>query len=137
MSLNIPGLSLSIDNPKRMEVLHPVTKMPLRSKDGEKTAHMMVLSTDSPKAKAHQRAVLDRRLAGGKGSVSAEIIEAEQVDLMAALVVGWELYDFEGNAVDLKYSEANARLLFAAPQFQWIREQVDAFISSRANFMSN
>lgn len=83
------------------------------------------------------------------GSVSAEELEADAIDLLAACTVGWrEELAPEGSAVpegsrhekktltvrgeELTCTRANAARLYA--DFPWIREQVDAAVGDRANF---
>ncbi len=127
------GASLAVDTPFRVELLHPVTNTPLRDKD-QNTAYVEVLSHDSQKARQHQRDVANRRLRRGAGKITAEEIEAENVDLMVALTAGWYLLDLEGNPLNVEFNEANARELYSTREVRWIRDQVDEAAAERKNF---
>lgn len=128
------ALALEVDKPSRMIVVHPVSRQPLRDKDGNE-AHIELFSGDSEHARKHQRTVTRRRLAmRGRGKLSAEELEAEAIELLAALTTGWVLLDFDGNAIDVAYSQDNARELYGDPGMSWLREQVDEFVADRGNF---
>lgn len=133
------GLEIAVDKPQRLYLLHPNTRQPLRTrpnKAGEaEAAWVDIYSSDSKAARDHQREVQRRRLnMRGRGRISPEELEAEAVDLLAALTVDWRLVSLDGAPIDVPFSGDNARELYAAPALAWIREQVDEFASDRANF---
>lgn len=66
-----------------------------------------------------------------KRGVDYERIEAELIDLLVAVTVAWENVQLDGEA--LACTQDNARKLYR--RFPWIREQVDAAIYDRANFI--
>lgn len=66
-----------------------------------------------------------------KRAVDYERLEAELIDLLVAVTVSWENVTLEGEV--LACNQDNARKLYR--RFPWIREQVDAAIYDRANFI--
>lgn len=134
MSSKFAGLGLAVDKPARMTLLHPISSLPLRAADGRE-AYIDVYSNDSQPARDHARAVTKRRLAmRDRSKISPEEIEANGIGLLAALTAGWFLVDLDGNPIDVKFSIDEARDLYSEPSLYWIREQVDAFATDRANF---
>lgn len=128
------ALALAVDKPQRMVIVHPFTGQPLRAPDGTE-AYIDLYSGDSEIARRHSRTVQQRRIdmrRGGK--VTVEEIEAETVELLAALTAGWMLVGLDGQPIEIPYSEQNARDLYAEPGLAWLREQVNAFAGDRANF---
>ena len=128
------GLELEVETPFRLVLVHPVTRQPMRNGQGE-PAYIDHYSSDSEIARKHQRAIQRRRLAmRGRMKITPEEIEAEAVDVLAALTVGWHLIDLRGNVIDLPFSQDNARELYANPAASWLREQIDESTADRANF---
>jgi hypothetical protein len=128
------GLELEVEAPFRLTLLHPVTRQPMRNGDG-KNAYIDHYSADSEIARKHQRTVQRRRLAmRGRLKITPEELEAEAVDILAALTVGWYLVDLKGNVIDLEFSQDNARELYSNPAVGWLREQIDESTADRANF---
>lgn len=127
------GLGLAVDEPKRMTLLHPVTRQPIR--DGEGVAYIDLHSSDSQIARKHNREIQQRRLnMRGRGRLSTHEIEAEGIDLLAALTVSWRLLTLDGQPIDVPCNEDNARDLYSAPELAWVKEQADEFAADRANF---
>jgi len=97
-----------------------------------------VLGKDSDEFQRISRAQGRKRMAkmakGGFRSVSAtsaEEIEQDAIALLAACTTGWSGVVIGGKAID--YNQDNAVMLYT--RFPWIREQVDAAIGDRANFI--
>lgn len=133
-SSKFAGLALEVETPQRMIVVHPVTRQPLRDGDG-KEAYVDLYSGDSEAAARHERTVLQRQLAARvRGAPSADEVEADAIDLLSALTVGWYLVDPWGNPVGLDFTPEAARELYALRAAKWLREQVDQYIGNRANF---
>ena len=109
---------------------------PLVARNGEQVA-ITVLGSDSNKYRSLTRTQVRKRLdqmAGGKQITEAEMDETEQdvLDVLVACTVGWKnVLDTEGNAIP--FTSDNVRKLYGA--YPVIREQVDTFISNRANFI--
>jgi hypothetical protein len=128
------GLELEVETPFRLILVHPVTRQPMRNGDGE-PAYIDHYSSDSEIARKHQRTIQRRRLAmRGRMKITPEEIEAEAVDILAALTVGWHLVDLKGNVIDLPFSQDNARELYSNPAVSWLREQIDESTADRSNF---
>jgi hypothetical protein len=128
------GLELEVDRSSRMTIMHPTTNMPLRDKDGC-DAWIELYSNDSTIARRHERAIRQRRLSMRiPGKITADEIEASAVELLAALTRDWRLLDLSGVPIDQPFSIEAARQLYSNPALLWLREQVDAFVSDRANF---
>lgn len=128
------GLELSVDKPFRLVLTHPISRQPLRDAEG-KEAYIDHYSDDCEIARKHQRAVTRRRLnQRGRVKLTPEEIEAEAVELLAALTAGWHLVDLKGNRIDIPFSQEKAKALYANPAVSWLREQLDESASDRANF---
>lgn len=128
------GLELDVEKPQRMPLLHPTTRAPLRDKDG-KDAWIDVYSNDSSIARRHNFNTARRRMnATGRNQrirFSPEELEAEGIDLLAALTTDWHLVTLDGEPMGVKYTLDEARDLYKTT---WVREQVDDFVTDRANF---
>jgi hypothetical protein len=128
------GLELEVEAPYRLTLLHPVTRQPMRNGDG-KNAYIDHYSADSEIARKMQRTVQRRRLAmRGRLKITPEELEAEAVDILAALTAGWYLVDLKGNVIDLEFSQDHARELYSDPAISWLREQLDESAADRGNF---
>lgn len=128
------ALAVQADAPARMTILHPVTGEPLVDADGS-PAWIDVHSADSAAAQKHHRAVQNRRLQSRARKITAEELEAEGIDLLAALTAGWRLLGLDGTPLDIPCNRQNAAELYAEPSAAWIREQVNAFAADRGNFL--
>lgn len=126
------GLALAVDRPRTCALVNPITRQPLRDGDGNE-AFISLYSVDAEPARQHRLEASRRRL-NTRGTVSPEELEADSVALLAALTAGWHLVALDGSPIDVPFSAEAARELYAEPSLAWIREQVDAFASSRANF---
>lgn len=114
-----------------LELAHPTTGTPLRNEAGEALT-ITLLGVDSDAYRKAQRAAQNKRLAKRGGiKLTAEELEAESIETLAACTVAWANIEFEGRA--LECNRANAVKLYTA--LPWVREQVDAFMGDRANFL--
>ena len=109
-----------------MELEHPVTGEPLGVK-------IKLAGTDSDYYKKELRRQQNKRLKKGIRNINAEELEAEAVELLVACTLDWEGVELEGQA--LECNPENVRKIYK--KFPWIKEQVDAFINNRANFIKN
>ncbi len=90
-------------------------------------------SDDDEVVKAQERLATNRRLKNlQRIRMTAEEIEAEGLDKLAAATVAWHTFE-DSDGETIVCNRANARALYAAHAF--IREQVDTFIADRANFL--
>lgn len=117
-----------------------------------------VLGSDSEAYRNLLRKQQNRRLEAAaknrgmrKGStVTAEALEEESLDLLIACTVGWETVEKDAKGADVSRPEIemdegewlpctpeNARRVYADPGLAWLREQVDAEIADRSNFLKS
>lgn len=127
------GLGLAVEVPSRMTILHPVTRQPLRNALGEET-YIDLLSASSSVARAHDRVTTDARIKMGNRRISAEEIEASINERLALLTRDWSLATLDGDPIDVPYSAANARELYALPELSWLRDQALEFSGDVGNF---
>lgn len=126
-----------------LHLKHPVTGVPLLDESLKSDEHpdgapvtITLLGVDSPEYQALDRRLRNRRLAetgrrGAQVKLTAEQIDNEAVQMLAALTVGWQNVGF--GETKLEFSrEAAASLYKKVP---WIREQVDEFVADRGNFL--
>lgn len=109
-----------------MKLLNPET--------GEELGPVFVLAgADSDVYVSKQRKNINKRLRNKRGAkgIDAELIESEAIDLLAECTLNWRDVVLDGET--LPFSKNNARELYT--RFPWIREQADAFIGDRANFI--
>lgn len=98
--------------------------------NGEETDFRIhVRGTDSPE---FERIVAQADRAR-KPNKAMSLMEAKRntLDMLAQMTIGWEGLKDNGRAVP--FSQEKAREIYKA--HNWLREQVDAFIGDRANFM--
>lgn len=128
------GLALDVDKPGRLMLVNPVTRQPLRDGAGNE-AWIDLYSSDSAAARTCMRAQSRRRLnVRGRVRLTPEELEADSVELLAALTVDWRLLSLDGEHLDVPCTPENARELYAEAAVAWIREQVDEFVGDRSNF---
>ena len=113
-----------------LEVLDPVT--------GEAVgAYITLAGADSV---VHRKAVANiskRRFNNQKGfrntGFDPERMEAESIEILAACTLSWKGVTLEGAA--LPCSRDNAIKMYT--RFPWLREQVEAFISDRSEYLQD
>lgn len=128
------AIGLAVDKSSRMTIIDPFKRQPIRDKDGNE-AYIDLLSKDSRVAKKHEAAAVQRRLnMRGRMKLTQQELEAERLDLIAALTTGWYLLDFDGNQMNVPFSEQSARELYADPGMAWLYEQADEHASDRGNY---
>jgi hypothetical protein len=113
-----------------VQIYHPGTNEDLGST-------IKVLGKDSDKFIKVSRGQNKKRMAKmTKGGFRATAIPVEEIEqdslmLLAACTVGWVGVVVDGKALD--FNEDNAVMVYE--RFPWIREQVDAAMGDRANFI--
>lgn len=124
--MDLSTLAVSTEG-SELTLTHPVTGAPLPVK-------ITLLGTDSPTFRKAQRAIANRRLKQAKKtSITVEEIENEGIDALVSCTVGWSGVEIDGKKLD--FNPENVRKLYTDLRLPFIREQVDAFIAERANFM--
>ena len=109
---------------------------PLLARNG-KPVTIKLLGPDSDTYRNISRAQLRKRLlrtndAKNLNALDFDEIETEALDLLAACVVGWENV-LDTNGKDIPFSKDAARKLLE--NYPVVREQVDAFVATRAHFL--
>jgi hypothetical protein len=113
------GAELELRHPKTGEVLGgPV---------------IILAGPDSEIVRGAQRKLTNKRLKGRRTKVDAEMIEDEQLEVLALSTLGWR--DIACDGAVLPCSKENAKMLYG--RFPWIREQVDEFVGERGNFIKS
>lgn len=113
-----------------MEVRDP-NGVVMQAPDG-KPVTITLVGSDSKQFRSATRAATNRRLKGGrKLNVTAEGLEAEAIDILAACTLAWHGIMLDGKKFEC--TRENARLLYE--RFLFVREQVDEFIGDRGNFL--
>lgn len=90
-----------------------------------------VVGTDSDTYQKARRKLADKRIQQRKAKLSIEDIENENIEMLARCTKGWDGVVVDGEAKPCTFS--NAVELYK--RFPWVREQVDAFMGERANFL--
>lgn len=94
---------------------------------------LSLLGADSDVAVKARNANQNRRLQQGtRMKLTAEGLEADGASYLAKLTTGWNI-TLGGAKPDFSYEAAVK--LYANPKLAFVREQADAFIADRANFL--
>lgn len=126
MDLSILDTRKAADAGAVLELVHPTTHKPL-------DIFITLAGVDSQVWKDAQRRQSNNRLKKKSFRLSAEELEAEGVDMLAACTLDWENMILDGQ--ELECSRENAARVYS--RFSWLKEQVDEFIGDRANFLPN
>lgn len=131
MDLNQINVTAGAETGAFMELEHPVSGDVLMDEKG-KPMGIELIGTDSAEYRNKQREIQSRRMTKlMKGKGSPILSDAETCELLASATRGWS--GIVENGKDIKFSKQAAVELFT--KHVWIREQVDAFIADRGNFL--
>lgn len=136
MSDPFAGLTIPVDEPARLELLHPKTNTVIRDADGN-PAWIDVLCMDSQAYRDHERRVSAKLTSTRRRgqAYNADESEADGVDMLASLTRGWNLIGLDGKPIDFAYSPENAKALYRNRGLNWIKRQVSNHIGDIANFV--
>jgi hypothetical protein len=130
MDLATLDLESAAERGFELELRHPATAAPLG-------AFITVYGADSEvyqNALADlQRAIVEEFQASGKAGRPRERVRQDKVDLAVAATKTWRNVTLDG--VELAPTQDNFRKLYGRKGMGWIREQVDAAVENRANFL--
>lgn len=99
--------------------------------NGDEPVTITLLGTDSDVYTKASFALTNRALRNrGKQNVTAESLLADDINVLAKVTLGWSGIDKDG--APFPFTEDNAKVLY---RVAFIREQVQAFIVDRANFV--
>lgn len=135
--MDLSSLGGKIDEPARMDLKHPATGEVLTYLVGEekKTMFLMLLGKDSDKYRKTERQLINRKFKDQQGfrtaTVTKEQLEGHAIEILSAVTVGGVVF-MDGEEREI--SPPVAKKLYADRQFDWIREQVDAWVDNRANY---
>jgi hypothetical protein len=134
----LEALAIKTREPIRVEITHPATGEPIRDVAGM-PAYIEVVGLDSPEFKAHERAMIQRRLKSRnpKAVMTAEQLAEERLEMLCACTVGWYLVAPDGQPIQVSFSPAEARRLYSNPDCGWITRQIDKAIGDEALFMKS
>jgi hypothetical protein len=105
---------------------------PLINEDGSRMT-ITVLGADSDAAVKARNANVNRHLAkGARAKITAESNLADGASFLAKLTVGWNI-TMGGSKPT--FGQDEAQKLYLNPRLAFIREQVDAAIAERTNFL--
>jgi hypothetical protein len=91
---------------------------------------LRVIGSDSSKFRAVAKKYAQLSL--GKEHPTVDEMDNQNAELCAVCVVGWT--GLTENGEELPYSQEKALELMRKPELTFIREQVEGFVSKRANF---
>ncbi|SHG79933.1 hypothetical protein SAMN02745157_4863 [Kaistia soli DSM 19436] len=124
-----PASNAGVDMP----VKHPATGKPVVDENTGAPVTIRLIGRDSERFVAAQREVLSRRIRDAQAGddTDFEASERDTLDLLASCTVQWSGIGLDGE--DLEFSHDAALTLYG--RLRWLREQVDAFVSARENFL--
>lgn len=70
---------------------------------------------------------------GGKARVTGDSVQDDKIELLVAVTKGWRGFEMHGK--EFLFNPKNARYLYE--KFPFIREQIDAFVGDRGNFLKS
>jgi hypothetical protein len=122
----------------QMKVEHPGTGETVLQEDGKTPVTMTLCSADGEDYRRVLRTTANRRLEkqqqrGKRAKLSVEEIEGDAIEALVAATKDWSGIEYRGRK--LEFNVDNCRMIYK--DLPWLREQVDAFISERANFLGN
>ncbi len=122
------------DTGAEMKVMHPTSGAVL-VQDGGKPITIILVGEDSERHRRAVRVNSDRRLkrqtSGRPVQMTAEELENDSLELVVSCTIGWSGVVLDG--VEVPFSVDSARMVYK--RLRWLREQVDAFIYDRSNFL--
>ena len=128
--MDLSNLKASQDA-QTLELLHPANGSVLEQ-DG-KPFTISLLSSDTNNYKSEFNKLM-KAARDAKGEQTARDAEEKACDMLAKVTTDCYLI-MDGKK--LKFSVSTMKDLYFNPEFTWIREQVEAFIRERANFIKS
>lgn len=139
--LDLSSLTPS-EAPVPVEIMHPINRTPLGIR-------IFVHGSDSDKfnqalIKRQDRRMRAARNVPGSRAVTAAELEEDAVTLLADCTARWEQYDprtpdaavkhtLTDDGKELESTPVNVALMYR--KYAWMREQVDASVNDRSNFL--
>lgn len=110
-----------------MPVIHPATLEPLKY-----NGHPVIIKLYGQDSTAFREEMQNRakiQLAR-RQKIDVEKLTSDAADLLAACTIGWVGLTEGGQ--EIEFSRENAKRIYT--KYGWLRQQVDEFVSDRANF---
>lgn len=130
--MDLNDFNLKEATSRKVELTNPANEAPLLDSDGN-PVWIEVHGADSDVYRNAMRFHTNRKMAKKSNKQTMEEVEAATCKILAASTVGWSGLGVNGQP--LEFSEKAAEKLYL--EHLWIREQVDAFINERANFLTS
>ena len=129
--MDLNNFDFSEAGARACQLTHPGTGEPLVGDNGPVVIH--VFGADSNEFQKAVNREGNKNLQRPKAKQTMEKIRSTSAKLMAELTTGWENIVVDGE--ELPFTASNAEMLYQ--RFNWIKEQVDEFVSERQNFLPN
>lgn len=121
-------LAVLDDITRTIEVLHPATKLPIG-------LEITLYSMENKAVKQAQRLIQNKRMAMKSEDVTAEILERQNLELLASAFCSWE---WKGEATfkgeKLEFNKDNVMKVLSVG---WIKDQVNIALGDTASFFPN
>lgn len=118
---------------ERMEVAHPTSGATLMN--GSTAIALILAGQDSDRYRVADRKISNKRLAssrnGQRMTLTAESIEADNLQRLVSCTIGWEGIAWGGE--EKECTPENVRICYE--RWPFMREQAEAFIGDRSNFL--
>lgn len=115
------------DEGAELEVLDPANGKPVG-------VFITLAGADSSVHRKATAAIANRRAKGGfRRNINLDDLQTESIEVLARCTLGWSGVVLDGKDVPLSKEAAVA--LYT--RFPWLREQVETFISDRANYLQD
>lgn len=123
----------------KVPLRHPQTSAELTTADGKQVT-VTVLGEQSDAYQKALRSTVNRRLAmqskrRGGNIATLEEIEADEVQMLAVCIKGWENISLDGKT--LEFTQDNVRKLLSDNRMKWVKEQLMEAIRDASLFMKN
>lgn len=144
MSLTSLNTAPAANAGRALNVLHPEKRTPLQwGPDGEQQNVVIVLLGKDSNAfiqaeEANRDKTMENMTEGAKFSSAEQRLKGAEI--LASCTTGWSgipqgWLDGTDNEQPAEFSCANAIKLYMNPGVAWVRDQVDKFVGTRANFL--
>jgi len=112
-----------------IDIKHPASSEPIG-------LQIECTSLEADAVKAVERAIKNKALRGGRNSMTAEKIEDNTVDLLAAAIVGWK-WDDGLSLGELRNPPLTKVNVVKLLQVGWLAKQIDTALGDEAAFFAN
>lgn len=130
---NIEDLSLKSDAVP-LQLRHPATdELLFADEEKKKPVSIYVYGKGSKEYRNAITALQNRQLKRNGKKVSAEVMREEGIEVLVACSEKAINFSYKGQSVN---DAVAFRELYSDPKFDWLKEQVDAFVGEVSNFLN-